>query len=67
MCCIILGASANSLVYDVENAAVFRVTLVGMGTAFGVIGLVITWKFAKKELQKVRYNSLYEVLQSRIN
>ena len=50
---ISLGASANSLIYDDENATVFRIILLGMGTASGVIGLVITWKFAKKELQKV--------------
>eukprot|EP00804_Cyclotella_cryptica_P028465 CCRYP_018817-RA/>CCRYP_018817-RA protein AED:0.12 eAED:0.12 QI:536/1/1/1/1/1/3/354/517 len=51
---ICLGASANSLVYDVgeEENSVVRIVLLGMGSAFGVIGLVITWKFAKKELQK---------------
>lgn len=51
---ISVGASANSLIYDDENATVFRIVLLGMGSACGVIGLVITWKFAKKELQKVR-------------
>ena len=50
---ISVGASANSLIYDDDNAILFRIILLGMGTACGVIGLVITWKFAKKELQKV--------------
>ena len=53
---ICLGASANSLVYDVggEENSVGRIVLLGIGTAFGVIGLVIMWNFVKKELQKVR-------------
>jgi uncharacterized membrane protein YdjX (TVP38/TMEM64 family) len=51
---ICLGASANSFVYDMdEGEELGMIVLYGMGCAFGVIGLMITWKFAKKELQKV--------------
>lgn len=55
---VCVGASANSLIYDDENATMFRVILFGMGTAFGVIGMIITWRFAKKELQKVTLDAL---------
>jgi uncharacterized membrane protein YdjX (TVP38/TMEM64 family) len=49
---ISVGANAHSLMYGDSNAILLRVILTGSGTACGVIGLVITWKFAKKELQR---------------
>eukprot|EP00581_Thalassiosira_minuscula_P007972 CAMPEP_0183712266 /NCGR_PEP_ID=MMETSP0737-20130205/7432_1 /TAXON_ID=385413 /ORGANISM="Thalassiosira miniscula, Strain CCMP1093" /LENGTH=476 /DNA_ID=CAMNT_0025940851 /DNA_START=251 /DNA_END=1681 /DNA_ORIENTATION=- len=59
MLLVVLGASAESMLYEEESEiTVGEVILMGMGIAFGIIGLVITWKFAKKELQKeVEYAS----------
>lgn len=50
---ICLGASANSVYDESTETSVMSIVLMGMGVAFGVIGLVITWRFARKELQKV--------------
>lgn len=58
---ICLGAS-SATVYDTnsgEEEEFIRILLSSMGVAFGFIGLAITWKFAKKELQR-------EVLDSAI-
>jgi len=38
---------------DDDGIELLRLILSAMGVAFGFIGLAITWKFAKKELQKV--------------
>ena len=56
---ICLGAS-SATVYDTnsgeeeeeEGVQLIRILLSSMGVAFGFIGLAITWKFAKKELQR---------------
>jgi uncharacterized membrane protein YdjX (TVP38/TMEM64 family) len=55
---ICLGAS-SATVYDTnsgeeedEGVHLIRILLSSMGVAFGFIGLAITWKFAKKELQR---------------
>ena len=55
---ICLGAS-SATVYDTksgeeedEGVQLIRILLSSMGVAFGLIGLAITWKFAKKELQR---------------
>lgn len=51
---ICLGAS-SATVYDKSGEiTLMQIILMSTGFAFGIIGLVITWKFAKKELQKVR-------------
>ena len=51
---ICLGAS-SATVYDKSGEiTLMQIILMSTGVAFGIIGLVITWKFAKKELQKVR-------------
>ncbi|KAL7463957.1 hypothetical protein ACHAXS_004308 [Conticribra weissflogii] len=49
---IYLGASANSVYDESTETSLMAVVLMGMGAAFGVIGMVITWRFARKELQK---------------
>jgi len=49
---IYLGASANSVYDEGTETSLMAVVLMGMGAAFGVIGMVITWRFARKELQK---------------
>ena len=48
---ISLGAS-SSTVYDNSGISLMQIIMMAMGVAFGIIALAITWKFAKKELQK---------------
>jgi uncharacterized membrane protein YdjX (TVP38/TMEM64 family) len=62
---ICLGASSASFVsfdfdmqnenngVDEEGISLVKGILMAMGVAFGLIGFAITWKFARKELQKV--------------
>jgi uncharacterized membrane protein YdjX (TVP38/TMEM64 family) len=62
---ICLGASSASFVsfdfdmqnenngVDEEGTSLVKGILMAMGVAFGLIGFAITWKFARKELQKV--------------
>ena len=56
---VCLGASSATFVDtsgrgdDGDGIELLRLILSAMGVAFGFIGLAITWKFAKKELQKV--------------
>jgi uncharacterized membrane protein YdjX (TVP38/TMEM64 family) len=56
---ICLGASSVTFIDtngrgdDGDDIKLLRLILSAMGVAFGFIGLAITWKFAKKELQKV--------------
>jgi hypothetical protein len=49
---ICLGAVSSSMYSDGIQDNVFGVVLISTGVASGIIGLVITWRFAKKELQK---------------
>merc|ERR1712194_716417 len=49
---IVLGASAETMYDDGTDTSLISVILMAMGVGFGTIGLVILWKFAKKELQK---------------
>lgn len=51
---VFLGASAEHVYEDEGETMVIEVVLIATGIAFCVIGMVITWRFAKKELQKVR-------------
>eukprot|EP00571_Detonula_confervacea_P010844 CAMPEP_0172301516 /NCGR_PEP_ID=MMETSP1058-20130122/3391_1 /TAXON_ID=83371 /ORGANISM="Detonula confervacea, Strain CCMP 353" /LENGTH=446 /DNA_ID=CAMNT_0013011659 /DNA_START=97 /DNA_END=1437 /DNA_ORIENTATION=+ len=49
---ICLGASSASMYDESKQTTLIGVILTAMGVAFGMIGLAITWTFAKKELQK---------------
>eukprot|EP00579_Thalassiosira_antarctica_P006571 CAMPEP_0201900140 /NCGR_PEP_ID=MMETSP0902-20130614/51744_1 /ASSEMBLY_ACC=CAM_ASM_000551 /TAXON_ID=420261 /ORGANISM="Thalassiosira antarctica, Strain CCMP982" /LENGTH=467 /DNA_ID=CAMNT_0048433719 /DNA_START=70 /DNA_END=1473 /DNA_ORIENTATION=- len=49
---IFLGASAETMYDESVKPTLMGVILMAMGIASGIIGLAITWKFAKKELQK---------------
>jgi len=49
---IFLGASAETMYDDGAETTTMGVILIAMGVAFCIIGMAITWKFAKKELQK---------------
>jgi uncharacterized membrane protein YdjX (TVP38/TMEM64 family) len=51
---VFLGASAETMYDDGVETTTMGVILIAMGVAFCIIGMAITWKFAKKELQKVR-------------
>ena len=57
---ICLGASSATYLHGAgddedDDVTVVRLILSAMGVAFGFIGLAITWKFARKELQKVGF------------
>ena len=56
---ICLGASANSVYDESTETSLMSIVIMSMGVAFGVIALVITWRFAKKELQKVRRSCVW--------
>jgi len=49
---VCLGAVSSSMYSEGVDDNVFGVVLISTGVASGIIGLVITWRFAKKELQK---------------
>mmetsp|Transcript_20922 Transcript_20922/g.31200 ORF Transcript_20922/g.31200 Transcript_20922/m.31200 type:complete len:518 (-) Transcript_20922:100-1653(-) len=49
---VCLGAVSSSMYSEGIDDNVFGVVLISTGVASGIIGLVITWRFAKKELQK---------------
>ncbi len=56
---VCLGAVSSGMMYiggeeggNILEDNVFGVILISTGIASGIIGLVITWRFAKKELQK---------------
>lgn len=49
---IFLGASAETMYDEETDTTLMGVILMATGVAFGIIGLAIMWKFAKKELQK---------------
>ena len=55
---ICLGASAETMYDEHYETSLIGAILIGMGIASGIIGLVVTWKFAKKELQKVRFRGV---------
>mmetsp|Transcript_42898 Transcript_42898/g.91212 ORF Transcript_42898/g.91212 Transcript_42898/m.91212 type:complete len:474 (-) Transcript_42898:303-1724(-) len=49
---VFLGASAETVYNESKETTLMGVILIATGIAFCIIGLVITWNFAKKELQK---------------
>jgi hypothetical protein len=49
---VCLGAVSKSMYSEGIQDNVFGVVLISSGVASGIIGLVITWRFAKKELHK---------------
>ena len=50
---ICLGASSATVYADSgSGVSMLQIILMSTGAAFGIISLAITWKFAKKELQK---------------
>ncbi|KAL9185684.1 hypothetical protein ACHAXT_003461 [Thalassiosira profunda] len=49
---VCMGAGAERMYDDGGQMEVMEVIMIAMGIAFGIIGLVITWRFAKRELQK---------------
>ena len=48
------GASAETMYDEDVETTLAGVILIGIGVAFGILGLVIMWRYAKVELQKVR-------------
>ena len=64
---VVVGAGAGSVYHegDVGQDTTVGVVLISTGIAFGIIGLAITWNFAKDELQKVRNVPLPKCLRRR--
>mmetsp|Transcript_16187 Transcript_16187/g.38805 ORF Transcript_16187/g.38805 Transcript_16187/m.38805 type:complete len:503 (-) Transcript_16187:123-1631(-) len=49
---VCLGAGSATVYDEGEATTLMRVGLIATGVAFGIIGLAIMWKHAKRELQK---------------
>jgi len=59
---VCLGAVSSSMFSEGIQDNVFGVILISSGVASGIIGLVITWRFAKKELQKEAEVNMWRIV-----